>query len=326
MPPRTDRQRYDEAITYLDNMNNGGTALSQAVDLATGNRKDEFGRRISLHGSGARLIGRDIQHQAVKALNLCELAFFSFPHAPDKDMRNTPRNEITDAEIIASRNKFLTSLRGTVDEEIREYMLGNVRSHAGLCSAARRVKEPATQIITLWRIKRSDNKIGGGGSIVCYDGVKNWLFAAGLASRRWIINKGVNLNANTTGQTFGAGTVVAPQNWGGIPAGYFWSVERKLGTGAIDSTTCHWGVSLGGGIAAATNNTHTSLGPHGNVTLQFSDRAGDGTPYGVFRFVDICNILNRNFKYGHQGSGNPAAVDTNIQVKQYDPMTSQALF
>lgn len=317
---RTDAERFDEAIAYIKKMPGGGPELAQEIIDATGARKNAFGARMSLKKSGIALIGTGEQHTAVRAVVLCELAFFSFPYAPAVDHTNTPTVEISDAEITDTKKKLLPKFRGTVDDEIKEYMLGADRTLVNLMAAARRVREPAVTPIPIYRAKRSDNFVGGGGSIVCYDGVKNWLFASGMASRRWLKKKGTLLNANTTGDIFGAGNVVPPAQWGQIEPGYFWSIERRIGA-VIDATTCHWGVSLGNGEAVATNNTTASLGgPTGVVQLAFLEKEGDGTKYGIYRFTELCDVLNRNIKYGHHGAADPAAVDTNIQVKKYNPL------
>ena len=85
-------------------------------------------------------------------------------------------------------------------------------------------------------------------------------------------------------------------------------------------TTCHWGVSLGKGKAAATNNTM------GSPVLMLDSLQGV-SQYGTFDFLQMCAVLNSDFKYGHMGCKTPpAAADTNITVKQLNPATSAQLY
>lgn len=320
---RTNVQRYNEACSYLENLPNGGMELKNAVVAATRGREDLLGGKLSIEGQGLRLIGTDAQHQAVKALVLCELAFNTKPHIPDKDIQGMSIAEISDTDISTTKRNFLVKTKSSVDEEIRHYMLASDRSYQKLCDAARRVRNAGTESIPLWRKKRSENYFSDGAFVICYDGVKMWLFAAGMVSRRWLSSVGITLDANTSKAVFGQGTAVPPSQWDSIEPGFFWSIEKKRADTSIDTKTCHWGLSLGGGLVVATNNTYATAGPNRElIQLQFVDQEGPGNTWGISRFKELCNILNRDFKYRSTDStADPTSVDQHIHVCKYDPMS-----
>jgi hypothetical protein len=317
---RTNAERVSEALDYLKTIS---PKLEADVRTAVGNRTEQFGAKMSLEGQGLRLIGTGDQHTAVRSLVLCQLAFFTPPYQPGQDAQGMQRAPISDGQILETKKNFLPKLKSSVDAEIKEYVLGDHPSLDGVVEAAKRLNSTSQYSPFVWNVKRSDSVLPGGGAVVCYDGVKAWLFAAGFVSRKWLIKKGILLDANTTHEIFGDGQIVRPENWNMIPRGYFWSIEQKRLNGSINSTVCHWGVSLGMGIAAATNNTTASPGNNQGdiVTLQCITKHGNGQPYATYVFRNMCDVANRNDKYSQQmGAHTPPAVDTYIQVRQYNPL------
>ena len=142
--------------------------------------------------------------------------------------------------------------------------------------------------------RRTDVNVGS--SPICYDGVFNWLFAAGFIPRRWL--GGVNVHAATIHENIGDGQIVSPSEWGKIERGWIWNIHKKT-----SRDTCHWGVSLGEGRAAGCNNT-------GQGKVDYEDVGPDA--YGVFDFVQLCSkITDESFnidiygqrRYGFDGKG-----------------------
>jgi hypothetical protein len=77
--PRTDQQRYDEALKYLKNVD---ARLASDVDQNIGAfRRLEAGKQISLsHYYGDSYSGSASQHMAVRALLLCQKAYLTPPY------------------------------------------------------------------------------------------------------------------------------------------------------------------------------------------------------------------------------------------------------
>ncbi|WP_395703168.1 hypothetical protein [Aquabacterium sp.] len=299
MSSRTDQQRYDEALKHLKGVD---AALGADVDQKLGTKAAAVGAEISLGGAGYWYSGSAAQHAAVRALMLCQIAYFRPPHC---------RGNLADATVLAAtRTAWHGKSEALVNAEILNYCRIANRTLAGLAQAARHANIPGGNLDFV-TARRTDRHLGG--SIICYNGVTVWLFNAGFVSKQWLGGPGNKIDANNADAAFGQGLVLQPSQWGSIPEGYLWSITRRG-----DPTTCHWGVSLGAGQAAATNNTTAS---------NFAELPDiHAMQYGTFEFTKMCEILNSHLKYGHTGKEPPAAVDTNITVKQIDPMSSLALY
>jgi hypothetical protein len=193
--------------------------------------------------------------------------------------------------------------------------------------------------VTEYSRTRADTNVGTGP--VCYNGTSTWLFAAGFVSRRWLAKEGSEMLDRTARLYLGEGALIGGRDqWDNIPRGHIFHIHKNG-----DQNTCHWGVSLGNGRAAACNNTAqapqrnqdgskvrqpTTTGRPGlpiETNLHFE---GTGSPtYGVFQMDELCDILNRTSKYmvGTLDKTDPTAdyVESNhpsgcnIVVRHVDP-------
>lgn len=311
---RTDQERYDQAHNYLKTVDVG---LATDVHSKLAGRAVAVGAEISLGGAGYWKSGSSAQHTAVRALLLCQIAYFRPPHCR-ADLATT-------IELNKTRTEFLGKPQIQVNDEIKTYCRLSNRTLKSIADAARTADQPGGNLDFL-RIKRTERNLGM--NIICYNGVTVWLYVSGFVSKRWLAGPGNKIDANNADTAFGASQVVPVDKWHTIPEGYLWSVQRKG-----DPTTCHWGVSLGNNLAAATNNTPGSLA----MTLKF--KSGGGL-YGTFNFVEICTMLNSTVKYGNsitiedpingrmqqEAKDMPSSPDKNIVVKMLNPMTSAAMF
>ena len=293
---KDDAERYTKALAHVRSVN-GGLADDVAEKiLAQGKKTEVIGAELSLGGSGYWNTGSAEQHVAVRALLLCQIAYFRPPHAWG-DMANADVLKLT-------RTKLHGKTIAEVDEEIGYYAVGNHMALDDLAAASQTICDANDGPNELWR-NSGDTRLSK--MTICYTGVSVWLFASRFVSRRWLVKK---LDANTANALIGKGIEVPPNEWANIPRGWIWNVQRRG-----DPTTCHWGISLGKGLAAATNNTSAS--PF--ATLNYLS-AVDTDAYGTFNFSELCDVLNGTVKYGHTGNAKPKADQFNIAVYKINPL------
>lgn len=300
---RTDSERYDQAVKYIeDNISTTlSTEIKQKITARPGATKDTVGAELSLKGKGFHTSGTDDQHMALRGLMLCQITYFRKPHAEF--------DEYCSADALdKTRKAWKGKSEALVQAQIRMYEKKPIRHLADVSDAAKRIKKVEGSVNPIDRQYTDDNVSK---APVCYHGVSAWLFAAGMVSKRWYAREGLRIDGNTANQQLGQGATVTEANWGSIPEGYVWNIHR---TG--DPTTCHWGVSIGNGIAIACNNTDSSPGM---TPLNYAE---GNTAYGKFNFVELCNILNANEKYGGSAQNN----SNNIVVKQINPLNEAALY
>ena len=313
---RTKRERYQQAIDYIAALDAGlGADVAKAIEAQVddgGAKEDALlgaGAEISLKGAGFWNKGTKDQHAAVRALLLCILAYYRPPYAAQEyasafvlgqvrtGARNTSKMQV-DAHIL----EFLPLANPTLDD---------------VATAAEQVKEVRGVVDYLQR-RRSEIQVSS--APVCYHGVLSWLFTAGVVSKRWLAKKAMTITAYTANAYLGDGVVLDdPADWARIPRGYLWNIHR-----AGDKTTCHWGVSLGDGRAAACNNTDESPFKKLAYETDLAGRVGD-TFYGVFNMAEICEVLAGTVKYGHSGSSAPKRPD-NIVVRAINPLREDSYF
>lgn len=301
---RTDQQRYDEALAYVKSVDPG---LARDIDAQLRARAVAVGAEISLGGAGFWRQGTPAQHTAVRALLLCQIAFFRPPHC---------RANLADMAVLtATRSAYLGKTEAQVATEIRNYIRPPARSLEAVAQAALTANQPIGNLDFV-TFSRTDRFLGA--NPICYNGVTAWLFISGMVSKQWLAGPGNKIDANSADAAFGQGQETPPAQWSSLPRGHLWTIQRQN-----DPTTCHWGVSLGSGLAAATNNT---LGSLVLMLTRDDETVQKKSAYDTFEFERICQVLNSDFKYGHVGKNPPAKPDTNIKVKQINPMTSQALY
>jgi len=276
---KTDQGRYDDAVKYLAKVDPG---LSQAAKTWTQGRGKAVGGKLSL--GGKTWDADEEKREATRALLLCTVAFFGPPH-------NAGDSSGLDFYVGAVRDACRNMSRAQVLEEIRSYLTLPGASLEALAVAAETVKHSGPVKYHPMRL-RTDVNVGKGP--ICYDGVFNWLFVAGFISRRWLGKHGQDIHASTIHNHLGNGQVVPVGQWDAIPRGYVWNIHKST-----DRSTCHWGVSLGGGLAAACNNT-------GQGEVAYTE---GGDTYGQFLFSDLCTVLERTEKYAGKNRLVTDAVD-----------------
>src|SRR6266513_4442116 len=70
---RTDQQRYDQALAHIKTVN---LDLGNEVNTKIGTDAVDVGKALSLGGAGYSRSGTADQHTAVRALLLCQIAYF----------------------------------------------------------------------------------------------------------------------------------------------------------------------------------------------------------------------------------------------------------
>jgi hypothetical protein len=291
---RTNQQRFDEAVNYLQSVN---LSLSQDVKNKTQDQK-KAGEQISLEGFSYWKSGSDEQHRAVRALLLCMITYMKPPHSPT----DLVPDDVMDDFRRQYRGKTISDL----NEEILYFVPESNLSLRRLVNAALEVKTVDGVIDPPVR-SRKDKNVGK--APVCYHGVRAWLYAAGFVSKRWMAKEGQTLMASTSNAVVGRGVIVEKKNWDKIPAGYIWNIHKNG-----DEETCHWGVSLGENRAVACNNTP---GSPGGALLDMEP--GGTLDYAIFKMTNMCEVLNTNSKYQqHGGKDHPSGQ--NIIVRKINPL------
>lgn len=271
MADRTPQQRFDQALAHIRNLSDdlAEDIKGKGLDKATA------GAEISLGGGGFWKSGSAEQHMAVRGVMLCLIAYFRTPHSKF--------DFASPGEITTARDSLKGRTLQQVNEEILYYLPKDGAKLADLADAAIRVDQ-VSGIVNVLKRTRTDNNVSL--NPVCYHGVSTWLFASGFVSKRWFAKEGSDLTGYTANRYLGQGTEVPQTNWGRIPRGYIFNIHKQG-----DPSTCHWGVSLGEGMAVGCNNTDGSPGQ------DLTYRGGGNTHYGVFNFAELCTLLNKNTKY-----------------------------
>lgn len=236
---------------------------------------------------------------AVRALKLCQIAYFRRPHSPF--------DYATTAQLATTRTTCRGKSEVSIQNEIKYYLKGNHLHLPDLADAAVRVCKVEGAVDPMTRTRVETNVSA---NPVCYHGVVAWLFSAGMVSKRWFAKEGNSLTGYSANDNIGKGRILDSSDWDRIPKGYIWNIHRTN-----DKATCHWGVSLGHNKAIACNNTDES--PDVKLVYDMGD-----TKYGKFNFTDICAVLNANRKYGYSSSSR----DNNIVVRLIDPIGEAKLY
>lgn len=302
---RTNQQRFNEAITYLEQF--VSAPLAQTVRVALQAQADNVvgqmlqpeqkaGAAISLRGAEYWLYRNEQQHTAVRALLLCQHAFLKPPYA---------EADFAETNGVATKALYFRKTEEEVKQAIRCYEPVPNPTHADLERAARNVLAAEGKFDFETR-RRSDESIGNG-SIVCFNAVKTWLFNAGFVSLRWLAQNSMRLNANTANQILGNGTIIPMNAVAGVPAGHIFNFH------AINQpSVCHWGVSLGGGLAAGSNTTAEWNARHGQfkVTHRVNFLVGD-SKCGQFSLLESAQVCQMKYQIGD--------TPQNIVVRRIDP-------
>lgn len=316
---RTDLERYDETYTYLFNIDK---ALAREVDQIVSEShlsKPEHGRALSLKGIGMK--GSFRQHKALRALLLCQFIYLQPPWARKETFkRAAERNDEGGYDTVGGTYDWYyldwkTDVSTSATVKLSEAQIVDMihcyatRINARAEDLALAAEGPVVEgQAPDYRSYTRNGPTPFGSSCICYDAVRAWLFKSGFVSMRWLTHEGPSLIARTANDMLGLGRVIREDQVDRIPRGYIFNFHGGVVRGVEARDVCHWGVSLGDGIGAATNTTDGEKGR----TVHFSRGAGPGR-YGVFRLresYEVCKL-----KYG--GS----AI-----IRQIDPATVEGLY
>ena len=300
MAARTDTERYDQALQYIRNIND---PLATKINTAAGAHKAEYGKKISLKDGGYGMTGSKGQHAAVRALLLCQQVILKPPIA-FADFAT---------ETTTTKSFFKSKSEDEVKAAIKCYTKKTGVTAEIFAQTAESIRNPSDTEPDYKTISRSGTKLGR--NVVCFHAVKLWLFNSGLVTLRWMAKEATGLNANTANDLLGDGDEVDRADLDDIPRGHIFNFHgRKNGPGVDGKSLCHWGVSLGGGRAAASN-TQASF-EFGGVRRDTAFSSG-GSLYGTFTLASSLAVCE--LKYAYPPSTDPAP-DTMV-IKHFDPTT-----
>lgn len=297
MTANTDR--FHSAMQYL--MMYFPTLAVEVNGLLNGVLTDEAaGAMISLQGE--HVLGTDDKRRALRALLLCQKAYLNGPYSVGANgapfvYNNAPR---------AAIGEYRLSFESTVRRAISCYLVEPGAQRADLANAAEALRMPQGGLT--WETLRRDSSPFPA-MPVCFDALKMLLFKAGFVSIRWLSRTGPTMSAQTVNAMLGMGVVIQQAQLAAMPRGYMFNFHRDG-----DTAVCHWGISLGNGLAAGANTQANWPGAPAAVNF----RSGD-SHYGIFTMqssYDVCR-----YKYGLHGQG-PA----NVTIRQIDPTAVATYF
>jgi hypothetical protein len=262
---KTDQQRFDDAHKYLAGIDK---VLAADVKQQLSGRILEAGKDISLEGMGYGGSGSDAQHNAVRALILCQKAYLTPPYFKgffigfEKDRtkrlwQGKPENAVKEAIIC-----YLPKLGATPQ---------------ALVAAAKMVNETSGNF-DFYTLNRESKNLGA--SPICFAAVRMWLFKAGFVSIKWLASTGFDLTANSANRILGDGQIIPLSKINQIPAGHIFNFHAPQ-----SKETCHWGLSIGNGLAIGAN-THQQI----LQSLRVNFLTGNSF-YGQFKLTesyDVC--------------------------------------
>jgi hypothetical protein len=272
--------------------------------------KGDLGRSLSLRGIWSNGHLYRSQHNAMRALMLCQAVYLQWPWARQqegiREAIKSPEGKVTGYAITgynfvpfpcAWQTDVSTAVvRNMSEKSIKErilcYLPRPAASADDLATAAACVEGIELGSIDYRNYTRNDKCRFQ--TSICYDGVKQFLFKAGFLSIRWLTREGPSLLAHTANDMLGNGIVIPKSQLDLIPAGWIFNFHGGNFGGRENKDVCHWGVSLGGGIGAGTNTTPAEKGKKVN----FIAGAGIGA-WGKFRLseaYDVCELKYRGDK------------------------------
>jgi len=294
---RSDLERYNGAITYITN--NIDAELSKDIALQITDKK-AAGKAISLSGAGFRSAGTKDQHWALRSLLLCHQAYLLGPKA----------HQFLRATQLTAGNTAKTFFKNKSEDQVKNavmsYVVKKDNTRERLADVARSTKgnEGVFQFATRTRIEDSL-----GPNPICFNAVRLWLFKSGYVSLRWLASEGYGLDANTCNSILGSGKIITPQQLGVMPKGYMFNFHAKK-----SQSTCHWGISLGGGYAAGSNTTSKEKGTDTVVTF----REGNSV-YGQFEMAKSYEVCRYKYKGTNEDIGD-------VVIRQIDPDQVKTFF
>lgn len=272
MAGKTDQQRFDDAINYLGGVDH---ALAADVRLKLAGKTLEAGREISLEGMGYWQSGSDAQHNAVRALILCQKAYLTPPYF---------KGFFIGFEKDRTKQFWRGKPENAVKEAIKCYLPKPGATYQTLVQAAKMVNETSGNF-DFYTLTRESRNLGA--NPICFSAVRMWLFKAGFVSIRWLASTGFDLTANSANQILGDGQVIPLSKLDQIPAGHIFNFHAPE-----SKPTCHWGLSIGNGLALAAN-THQQILQ--SVRVNFIT---GNSFYGEFKLAESYDVCK--WKYARQ--------------------------
>ena len=269
---KTDQQRFDDAIKYLAGIDQ---ALAADVKQQLAARTLEAGKDISLEGMGYGLSGSDAQHNAVRALILCQKAYLTLPYF---------KGFFIGFEKDKTKRLWKGKPEHAVKEAIRCYLPKPGATHQALVEAAKTVNETSGNF-DFYTLTRESKNLGA--NPICFAAVRMWLFKAGFVSIKWLASTGFDLTANSANRILGDGRVIPLSQIEQIPPGHIFNFHAPQ-----SKETCHWGLSIGNGLAIAAN-THQQILQSGRVTFITGNSF-----YGQFKLTESYDVCK--WKYARE--------------------------
>ncbi|HEX4808396.1 MAG TPA: hypothetical protein VH325_05675 [Bryobacteraceae bacterium] len=273
MPGNTDQQRFDDTITYLGTIDN---ALAADVKQKLIGKTVEAGKDISLEGMGYWHSGNDAQHKAVRALLLCQKAYLTPPYF---------KGFFISFEKDKTKQFWHGKSETAVKDAIKCYLTKPGATYQTLVSAAKMVNQTSGDF-DFYTLTRESRNLGA--NPICFSAVRMWLFKAGFVSIKWLASDGFDLTANSANQILGDGQIISLSKIDQIPPGHIFNFHAPE-----SKPTCHWGLSIGNGLALAAN-THQQILQ--SVRVNFIT---GNSFYGEFQLAESYDVCK--WKYAREG-------------------------
>jgi len=319
----TNKERFDNAIKYIQDNISRELALDLKVQAMNSEILGDqiklpeekvvgLGAQLSLKGTGAWHTGNTSAHMALRALLLCQKVYLNAPYSLSNMGTAWSYNQAPSTTIPY----YLSKPETVIKDAIRCYMPLDSATKASLLNVAQN-SELSTGTLFFETVSRDTFKISTP-TPVCFDAVRMWLFKAGFVSLRWLARKGPLMTAQTANSILGDGAVVRSVD--DIPAGNLFNFHRDT-----EKAICHWGISLGNGMAVGCNTTAAE----GGARVHFSK--GD-SKYGEFSMQESLEVCEYKYKIDRNtGHGLSEIIRETgkapVTIRSIDPtQPSQAYF
>ncbi len=292
--PVGDKARFDETVQYINRYISPDLANSIAPALG-GRPPSDIGKAISLSGAGFHGVGTDDQHKALRALLLCHKVFLKAPYAIGAGGAPFDYNSSPDLP----KTHFKMKTEAQIKNAVLSYVPKKSATLEGLAQAATEIRSPSGMMIWETMLRDTDPFPN---MPVCFDALKMWLFKAGFVSLRWLAKTGPTMTAQTVNTMLGDGVIIPEDQLDQMPRGQLFNFHKH-----DRKDVCHWGVSLGNGMAAGSNTSSDWPGSLAPVTF-----TSGGSTYGEFTMASSLHVCK--YKYSDQ----PGQA-TNVTIRQIDP-------
>jgi hypothetical protein len=313
MPDKTDQDRYDQSLAYIRALND---ALATHVDSTVQGSKAQIGADLSLTGYKTYAVfGKKSVGHAVRALMLCQRAYLGNHWSR---MKGAPGVAVpfdwtlgnATASRLKTKNFYLNKSTDVIDEAILSYTLPTATPAAAtLADTAERVRAGGPALVPIELMSRG-NAVSP--MAICYDGVYWWLYKAGFVSLRWLLRRGMRMDAHNANEICGDGIELQRGMDGSYPQPARGMIINFRGSEVDTEKTCHWTVSLGNGMLIGVNNTGGSVVNGEQFNVRFV--TGNGL-FGTFSLEDMWHM------YTGEITRSRSAGRTGVRVAMINPST-----